>query len=129
MNMNQQVLHIIKKEYIDYEFSFIYDYYELFDKYSIKYSEKIIEEISLLQNNVEKELKSIYEQFLKIYTNDIHYTSNEYINEIKINYTNCINYHINLNNEITQDLNNSNITELEDFINNNCSINRIIDYR
>jgi len=127
-NLSKDLISFLKKEYIDYEFSFIYDYYELFDKYSIKYSEKIIEEISLLQNNVEKKLKSIYEQFLKIYTNDIHYTSNEYINEIKINYTNCINYHINLNNEITQDLNNSNITELEDFINNNCSINKIIDY-
>ena len=127
-NLTKDLISFIKKEYIDYEFSFIYDYYELFEKYSIIYSEKIIEEISLLQNNVEKELESIYEQFLKIYTNDIHYTSNEYINEIKINYTNCINYPIDLNNEITQELNNSNITELEDFINNNCSINRIIDY-
>ena len=97
----------MEKEYDDYEFSFIYDYVELFLKYNQSYINGIIQKINDLEKNINDSL-------LNIYSTPI---NNETLKTIKNNYI-CFDYYdlfmfLNIKNE-KKDFNNE---YLQDIIN------------
>ena len=61
------------------------------------------------------------------YKNNSHFASLDFINQLKINHTNCLNNFDTLDKQIFEDLNFSNITDLDDYVKNNCSSFNIIN--
>ena len=112
--------------YMNYEFNYIYDYYELIENNKNSYIDKLLEDISFIKKKQEK-FKLIYTNFNKYISIQKNKVSVEYIEEIKFNKSLCLNNLTNLYRNISEDLNKANITETEDYIINNCTIEEIVN--
>ena len=127
-NLSEQFNSFLEKEYIDYEFSYVYDYFEKISTNNINiYFENINQQISNLKNNILTKLKHLYDNFMDNYKNNSHFASLDFINQLKINHTNCLNNFDALDKQIFEDLNFSNITDLDDYVKSNCSSFNIIN--
>ena len=120
----------LKKYYLTYEFNYSYDYYELLENNKNLYLDNILKNISYIKNIIENKFNSINEKFIKYlkYLKDgAKSVEKNLINDIKINNTRCINTLINLDDKISDHLNNTNRTKFEDYIINNCTNDIIIN--
>lgn len=127
-NLSEQFNSFLEKEYIDYEFSYVYDYFEKISTNNINiYFENINQQISKLKNTILTKLKHLYDNFMNNYKNNSHFASLDFINQLKMNHTNCLNNFDALDKQIIEDLNFTNITDLDDYVKNNCSSFNIIN--
>ena len=125
-NLGEDIYLYLLKEYDNYEFSFIYDYFELFNKNTEIYISNITKTIMEQEELIQKELKNIYNNFCYIFGMNISdFVNYKYINYLELNYSKCINYSYDkLNQFIKEDeINYKNYIEYLDLIDslNNCS--------
>ena len=92
IDLDKFILDILRKEYEDFEFSFIYDYAGLFEEYETIYQKNLSEKIFKLKDKYLKEMKKEYESFLKKIKNINNYRPINFIYELRKNQTNCSNY-------------------------------------
>jgi len=123
---------IIKRKYDDYEFSFIYDYIELFENYTDYFINAINGNITILENKIKEKLKNIYDNFYSIYYQNISsFVDIKFIDELNYNHTICLNYSYDklLNNNKKEDSINyeiyNNISSLINLTFSNCSHNKV----
>ncbi len=83
---------ILKDEYKDFEFSFIFDYIELYDKYQDFYKTNLINNLTNLRDKALKSYKLKYDDYLKKLKNSKNYVSKDFILELNNNYSKCLNY-------------------------------------
>lgn len=113
--------------YMNYEFNYIYDYYELIENNKNIYINKLLDDISFIKKYKQEKFKLIYSNFNKYISIQKNNISFEYIEKIKFNKALCLNDLSNLYLNISDYLNKTNITKTEDYINNNCTIEEIIN--
>jgi len=100
-DLGQKIFDYLLKDYEDYEFKFIYDYFELFENNTNLYIQGLIKIIGNLENIIKNNLDDIYYQFINDYKMNIsNFVNYEYIHELEINFTSCINYSYDKLNEI-----------------------------
>ena len=100
-DLGQKIFDYLLKDYEDYEFKFIYDYFELFENNTNIYIQGLIKIIGNLENIIKNNLYDIYYQFINDYKMNIsNFVNYDYIHELEINFTNCINYSYDKLNEI-----------------------------
>ena len=112
---------------MEYELNNSYEYFEIMQKNSDYYISQLLENISYIKELTESKYNLIVEQFIIYIKSGHNYVENDYIKEIQINNSKCLDTFTNLNNNISKYLNISNLTELEDYIYNNCSVEIIFD--
>ena len=117
----------LKKYYMEYELNNSYEYFEIMQKNSDYYISQLLENISYIKELTESKYNLIVEQFIIYMKSSHNYVENNYIKEIQINNSKCLDTFTDLNNNISEYLNISNLTELEDYIYNNCSVEIIFD--
>ena len=66
----------MEREYIDYEFTFIYNYVEMFENLTQGYIDTIIEHI----NNIEKEIIEIFDNIYLNFYNELVNNASSFIN-------------------------------------------------
>jgi hypothetical protein len=123
-DLGQYLSSNLEKEYNYYKFDLIYDYHEIFNQNTNNYINNIINEISLFENNIKNELKTIYDEFINNYDKFAsNFVNNDYINQLKTNYSICLIYSsLHLNETIKEDLIYSNYTEeIVNYILSNCT--------
>ena len=103
-NLGENIEFYMNREYDDYEFNYIYEYVEIFQKYKALYINKIIDYINNLEKRINKELSDILITPVNISLEQ----------KIKENYYKCINYNkIFLENKNDEEiLNNENLIDL-----------------
>ena len=92
VDLDKYIIDILRKEYEDFEFSFIYDYIELFVEYETTYQQNLVEKIFKLKDKSLKILKEEYESFLIKIKNANNFKQNSFIYELRKKYNNCSNY-------------------------------------
>ena len=92
IDLDKFILDILRKEYEEFEFSFIYDYVGLFEEYETIYQKNLSEKIFKLKDKSLKEMKKEYESFLIKIKNVNNYRPINFIYELRKNQTNCSNY-------------------------------------
>ena len=117
----------LKKYYLNYELNKTYDYFELMQNNSDFYIEQLLKNITSIKNLTENKFNYIVDNFNTCMHTGYNYVENEYIDQIQFNNSKCLKEISDFNNEISEYLNNSNITEFEYFIENNCTIEGIIE--
>ena len=125
-NLGEDIYLYLLKEYDNYEFTFIYDYFELFDKNTEIYIKNITKLILEQEKLIQEKLKNIYNNFSYNFEMNISdFVNYKYINDLELNYSKCINYSYDKLNEIIKEdeINYKNYMEYLDLINslNNCS--------
>ena len=125
-NIDKDFDFYLQKYYLDFEFNNTYDYFELIENASDIYIHKLLEDSFEIKNLSENRLYLIFDGFLESLNKGSNYVENEFIEEIKINNTKCLNLISDLYLNISLYLNNTNITESEDYIMNNCTKESII---
>ena len=92
-DLGEEIFKYLLKDYDDYEFTFIYDYFQLFYNNTDNYIKLLIEDITNIEKDIQYSLKNIYDEFKYNYERNISYfVTYDYIDELQYNYTNCINY-------------------------------------
>ena len=94
-NLGEKIEKHLEKEYNDYEFTFIYNYIEIFENFTQDYIHKIIKYI----NSTEKETLETFENIYDIFYNELKSNPTSFINpnfikKLKYNQTRC-EYYIN----------------------------------
>ena len=125
-NLGEDIYLYLLKEYDNYEFTFIYDYFELFDKNTEIYIKNITNIILEQEKLIQEKLKNIYNNFSYIFEMNISdFVNYKYINDLELNFSKCINYSYDKLNEFIKEdeINYKNYIEYLDLINslNNCS--------
>ena len=123
---------ILKRKYDDYEFIFIYDYIELFEKYTDNFINTILPKITVLEKKIKEKLENIYNNFYSIYSQNISsFVDINYIDELNYKHLICLKYSydklLNNNNE-SDNINNeiyNNIYSLINLTFSNCIHNKI----
>ena len=92
-NLGENIENLMEREYNDYEFNFIYDYVEMFEKYTKSYIDKIINHINSIEKETLENLEDIYSNFY----NDLENNASSFINlkfieRLKYNQTKCEKY-------------------------------------
>ena len=117
----------LKKYFLSYELNNSYDYFELIENNKNEYINRLLKNISYVKNNYETKFNYIYEQFIKYLKDGLNYVENDYIKNIQRNNTRCINSIPSLNTKISYYINYTNLTEFDDYILNNCTIEVIVN--
>ena len=117
----------LRKYYMYHELNNTYDYFELIQNNSDIYISQLLKNISYLKNITESKFYLIVNEFIKYMKSGKNYVENEFIEELKNNNSICLKAIPDLNETISEYLNYTNLTELDDFINNNCSSEGIIN--
>ena len=124
--------HYIKNYFIEYEFNKTYDYFELMENNKYNYIDLLIKNISNNKNDIINKFNLIFDCFMKSIKNGPNFVKNDYIEKIKANKSRCLISLSDLYLNISYELNNTNITESDDFISNNCTIegtvNALLNY-
>ena len=113
--------------YTNYEYNNSNNYFELFNINNQEYINALFNNISKIKNSVNEAINLIFENAFNYAKNESNFVQKEYIKNIKKNNSRCSNVLNELYMNISYDLNNTNMTESEDFIINNCTIEKIID--
>ena len=92
-NLGEKIEKVMEKEYIDYEFNFVYNYVEIFENYTLDYINKIIE----LINSLEKKLYPIYDEIYFNFYNELKnyassFLSSDFIQNLEYNQSKCKKY-------------------------------------
>ena len=112
---------------MNYEFNYIYEHFELFENYKDIYVDKLLNDISEIKNKIETKFSLIFDYFFEYLKTGWNYVDNNFIENLKINNTKCYSMLSDLYLNIAIELNNTNITESDDYIINNCTIELIIN--
>ena len=64
-NLGEKIEKVLEEEFNEYEFTFIYDYVEIFENFTKSYINKIIQRINSIQNIILEKFKDTYFNFLK----------------------------------------------------------------
>ena len=124
-NLGEKIENVLEKEYIDYEFTFIYDYVELFENNIQTYINRIIE----YANNLEKYYFNIYESIYTNFNNELKKDASSFINidfikNLKYNQSKCENYinytESDYSDDLYKDEQFQNITNNIDYVFNSC---------
>ena len=92
-NLGQYETKILKKEYDDYEFIYIYDYVEIFENNTSGYIRQIVEKIENIEEIIKQKFKDIYNNFYNNYYRESnHEIDIYYLNDLNNNYTICKKY-------------------------------------
>ena len=95
-DLGEEIFNYLLKDYDDYEFTFVYDYFQLFYNNTDKYIKLLIEDITNIEKEIQYNLKIIYDEFKYNFERNISYfVTYDYIDELKYNFTNCLNYSYN----------------------------------
>ena len=125
-NLGNKIYYYLNKEYEDYEFTFIYKYFELFYNNTNTYIQELVKRIENVEKIIKNDLNNIYGLFIYNYRMNIsNFINYDFIKELQINYTNCMNYSYDkLDDKINEDKINfkkyNNYLELIELI-KNCS--------
>ena len=112
--------------YMNYEFNYVYDYYELIENNKNIYIDRLLEDIKYIKFKQDK-FKSIitnFNNYIRIIKN---YVTVGFIEKIDYNKSLCLNTLSDLYSNISEDLNKNNITETDDYILSNCTIEEIVN--
>jgi len=83
----------IQSEIIDYEFTKIYDYVEIFETNEDLYKINIMNNTNILESKIKDEFENIYNYFYINFKNGTsNFINTKYIQELKVNYTFCKKY-------------------------------------
>ena len=84
---------LLKKEYDDYEFIYVYDYVEILENYTAGYIKQIINKIEKIEKIIKQKFENIYNNFYMIYYNEAtHEINKKYLKDLNNNYTTCKKY-------------------------------------
>jgi hypothetical protein len=117
----------LKKYYIYYELNNSYDYFELIQNNKDIYIENILKQISDIKKIANNKYNIIVEEFMKYSKSGSNYVEKNYINNIKLNISKCLKTLSKFRITISNYLNDTNITETDDYIINNCTFEEIIE--
>ena len=117
----------LKTYFMNYEFNNSNKYFEFLENNSIIYIEKLENELFIIKNDTMDKFNLIFDNFLEELKNINNFVENNYIENLKINKSLCYNALSDLYLNISNYLNNTNITDSEEYIINNCTIEGIIN--
>ena len=126
-NIEKELDLYLKKFYINYEFNNIYDYFELMEENKNIYTNKLLNDISFVKSFQKNKFNFIFTKIIEYFKNKNNYVENDFIEKIKFNKSECQNALSNLYINISNDLNETNITDTEDYITNNCTLDGMVN--
>ena len=95
LDIGDIIANFLQSDYNEEEFSYLLEYVKISDLYINNFISYLNEIAFEIEKNILNKFSNIFKQFLKEFNNDIStYINHEYINELKKNYTNCLNYSI-----------------------------------
>ena len=110
-----------KNELDYYVFIKKYDYVEIYENNTKNYINKIINDINGIESKTKDRLKNIYDYFISYFNNNsCNYIDYNYIDELRDNYSYCLNYSLFLSNNVNYELFDD-VTIVSNIINNYCS--------
>ena len=131
LNIGEYFEKYIEQQYEELQFEYILEYVKIYENYIQNYFNNIIINFNYNKNSILNKFSSLTNNFLKKFKEGVsNFVNNEFIEEIKNNYSNCLGYSMDLLNETIEEdninyekyLNYSNIME---YINSNCSTDDI----
>ena len=125
-NIDKEFDFYLQKYFIDFEFNNTYDYFEFIENISDTYINKLLKDIFEIKDISENKFNTTFNDFLESLNKGPTYVEKEFIEEIEINNSKCLNLITDLYINISLYLNNTNITESEVYIINNCTTEKII---
>ena len=125
--LNKEFDLFVKNYYTNFEFNKSYEYFELFENSKSIYIDKLTNTISSVKNIIENKFNLIFDYFMEYLKNGANYVENDFIENIKLNKSKCLNMIYDLELNISLELNDTNITLSKDYIENNCSIGIIFN--
>ena len=142
LNLGEIIENLLKQEYEEHEFNYVFEYIKIYDTYLKQFINNMTIYISEKEIQISQKLKNIYNGFLKAFYKDISpHVNEEYIKELRQNYTKCLNLNETINkDEINYDLNlehinynrndsNINLNQIEEILFlNNCYTNNFYNY-
>ena len=104
INIGEYFEKYIKRCYEELEFQYIFEYVEIYENFSKVYIDNIINYFNNYKNNVLNDFLILMNKFLVNFKEGIsHFVNNEYIIEMKNNYTGCLGYSIDLLNQTLEE--------------------------
>ena len=92
LDLDKYFIEILKDDYNDFEFSFVFDYIESYDKYQDFYKKNLNNNLTNLRDKALSIFKLNYDDYLKKLKNSKNYVSKDFIEELNDNYSKCLNY-------------------------------------
>ena len=126
-NLEEEFDLYLKTLYLNQEFNNTYKYFELIEGNKNIYLNKLLNDIPIIKNFIKNKFNSIINNFNKYIKSKINIVEKDYIEKIKNNNSICLKYYSDLDLFLSNDLNNTNITESDDYIINNCTNEGIIN--
>jgi len=120
-NIGELFENFITKEYEEHVFKYLFEYIQVYDSNLHNFINKISEYISVIENNFKIKFKKIFNEFYhNLYKNATLYINEKYVQDLKHNFTSCLNYSMNLLNEIKKEdaINYKKYLEYLNYINN-----------
>ena len=134
-NAGELFENLITKDYEDYIFKYVFEHIQIIDNNLNKFLNKITDYIYFIENNFQIKFEKIYNEFYQnFYKNAALYINEKYIEDLKTNFTSCLNYSVNLLNETKKEdaINYKKYLEYLNYINNSSEssskIEKIIYY-
>ena len=120
-NVGELFENFITKEYEEHVFKYVFEYIQIYDSNLNKFLNKITDYISYIENNFLIKFQKIFNEFYQnFYKNATLYINEKYVQDLNQNFTSCLNYSINLLNEIKKEdtINYNKYLEYLNYINN-----------
>jgi hypothetical protein len=96
-DIGENVRLFMEKEYNDIKFNYVYEYVELFQNYTDLYIKGIITNITKMEKVIVDKFGDIYNKFLNNYKENISsFIDNGFVDELKKNYSLCLDYSYDL---------------------------------
>ena len=102
LSLDKLIIDELRKDYDNFEFSFLYNYIDVYINYENIYQNNFIDKINDLKQKTLDQFKQNYLSFISSLKNNNNnkYVSNNFITELNNNYTKCLNYSMDKYNEI-----------------------------
>ena len=102
LSLGKLIIDELRKDYDNFEFSFLYNYIDVYINYENIYQNNFIDKINDLKQKTLDQFKQNYLSFISSLKNNNNnkYVSNNFITELNNNYTKCLNYSMDKYNEI-----------------------------
>ena len=121
-NLGEKIEYLLKKEYDDYEFIFIYDYVETFENYTKPYINKINQIIDKIEKKFYPYFENIYNNFYHdLESNSSSFLNLDFIKNLKNNKTRCSSYTNYTTDNLNMDEQYMHIVDIINSIFSNCS--------
>ena len=128
LDLGEIIGNLLKKGYEEHEFSYVFEYMEIYDTYLDNFLQNLTEYISIIGNDYMQKFKNIYNEFLEnFYKDNTSYINQQYVDDLKENYTYCLNYSINILDEakIEDEINYQKYLEYLEYLNYTSNISNI----